>query len=216
MAYSRPIQFVEIPSTRPLSSCRRYRTRCKEGRGLFRLPPREPRSRIGPSRWMSSRPRALRTGPRDVQSGSQHRGSRLPVYAAGTPRLVRNTADCLDRLVTTHVRSTNNSMLSTSNDEYNGELPPVLQKRLAQPGPRRATAPGAVRVPDPRCRGGVPARCLRFTPTDPVHVQPPDSCRLWGIGRRMATAAASPCRTEASGSTGPGCKMTNLRFRDFL
>ena len=38
----------------------------------------------------------------------------------------------------------------------------------------------------------------------------------WGIGRFMATAAASPCRTEATGSTGPGCKMTILRLRDFL
>ena len=53
-------------------------------------------------------------------------------------------------------------------------------------------------------------------PPDPVHVQPPDPCRAWGIGRLMATAAASPCRTEAPGATGPGCKMTILRPRDFL
>ena len=55
-----------------------------------------------------------------------------------------------------------------------GELPPVLQQRLAQPGPRRAAAPGAVRVPESRCRGELPARCLRFPPPHPVHVQPPD------------------------------------------
>ena len=97
-----------------------------------------------------------------------------------------------------------------------GELPPVLQQWLAQPGPRRAAASGAVRVPESRCRGGLPARCLRFNPPGPVHVQPPDPCRAWGIGRLMATAAASPCGTEAPGATGPGCKMTILRPRDFL
>ena len=55
-----------------------------------------------------------------------------------------------------------------------GELPPLLQQRLAQPGPRWAAAPGPVRVPESRCRGGLPARCLRFPPPHPVHVQPPD------------------------------------------
>ena len=97
-----------------------------------------------------------------------------------------------------------------------GELPPVLQKRLAQPRPRRAAAHGAVRIPAPRCRGRLPARCLRVKSPDPVHLQPPDPRRAWGVGRRMAIAPASSCRTEAAGSTSPGCKMTNPRSRDFL
>ena len=70
--------------------------------------------------------------------------------------------------------------------------------------------------PNPGAEEGLPARCLRVTTPDPVHVQRPDPCRAWSIGRRMATAAASPCRTETPGATGPGCKMTNLRSRDFL
>ena len=61
-----------------------------------------------------------------------------------------------------------------------------------QPGPRRAASPGAVRVPDTRRRGGLPARRLRVQPPHPVHVQPPDPRFTWGTGRRMAAASPSP------------------------
>ena len=55
-----------------------------------------------------------------------------------------------------------------------GNYRQVLQKRLAQPGPRGSASPGAVRAPEPRRRGGLPAGCRGLKPPHPVHVQPPD------------------------------------------
>ena len=62
------------------------------------------------------------------------------------------------------------------------ELSPLLRQRLGRPGPRRAAAPGAVRLRDPRRRGRLPAG-RRSAPAAHLHLQPGADRRPWRVTR---------------------------------
>ena len=94
------------------------------------------------------------------------------------------------------------------------ELPPLLRQRLGRRGPRRAVAPGAVRVRDPRSRGVLLAGG-RGAPPAHLHLQPGDDQRPWRVTRGVALAAAQRPGPAGAAPAGTGLQKCTFPFQAF-